>query len=285
MANLAIKGHKTRGKEVIEILKILGGQNYSRGLLGMAEYNYYYIGNYSTISCIPKENIDSSFVKFTLEEFLEKFPYKVGDEVIITHNNKRAVVDKLSWCCDTITYWLKYDGFIEGNWRADKLQPYKKQDTMEKQIKIDIPKGYEFAEVDDDNQQVVLEKINTQYPKTYEECCKVLELSWNEHFGFIKANDCFTDEENKLIESLIKLKRCRDAYWKIAGEELGLGKPWEPDWSIESEIKYVIEVYRNKVRKNSQGYSNTLLSFPTAEMQDDFYKNFEDLIEKCKKLL
>ena len=36
-----------------------------------------------------------------------------------------------------------------------------KEETMEETIKIDIPKGYEFAGVDDDNQQVVFEKIDS----------------------------------------------------------------------------------------------------------------------------
>jgi len=87
------------------------------------------------------------------------------------------------------------------------------------------------------------------------------------------------------MESFVKLLICRDAYWKIAGEEMGLDEPWEPDWSTGNEIKYVIEVYRNNVRKNSQGYSNTLLTFPTAEMRDAFYENFKKEIERCKELL
>lgn len=32
MANLAIRGHATRGKEVIEILEMLGGENKKRTL-------------------------------------------------------------------------------------------------------------------------------------------------------------------------------------------------------------------------------------------------------------
>ena len=87
------------------------------------------------------------------------------------------------------------------------------------------------------------------------------------------------------LESLRKLRICRDAYWKIAGEEMGLGKPWEPDWSTEYERKYVIEVYRNKVRTNSQGYSNTMLAFPTKEMRDAFRENFGSDIEFCKEFL
>ena len=29
---------------------------------------------------------------------------------------------------------------------------------------------------------------------------------------------------------LQKLIICRDVYWKIYGEQMGLGKPWEPDF-------------------------------------------------------
>ena len=30
---------------------------------------------------------------------------------------------------------------------------------------------------------------------------------------------------------------------------------------------------------------NSILSFPTEEMRDEFYNNFKDLIEQCKELL
>ena len=93
------------------------------------------------------------------------------------------------------------------------------------------------------------------------------------------------DDEYDLFDNFVIIKRCRDAYWKIAGEQMGLGKPWKPDWSTESERKYVIEVYRNNVRTNSQGYSNTTLAFPTIEMRNAFYENFKNLIEQCKELL
>jgi hypothetical protein len=89
----------------------------------------------------------------------------------------------------------------------------------------------------------------------------------------------------ELLKKFGELLICRDAYWKIAGEEMGLGKPWEPDWSTECDIKYVIEVYRNNARTNSQGYSNTILAFPTIEMRNAFYENFKELIAECKYLL
>lgn len=150
-------------------------------------------------------------------------------------------------------------------------------------IKIDIPKGYEFAGVDDDKQQVVFEKIGYHYPKTYWECCEVLGLRSAE-MGVITLIHSIEYGEAELYRKFIELKRCRDAYWKIAGEQMGLGKPWEPDWNNDLS-KYYISFYGNKLDKGIVSYSNKILAFPTEEMRDAFYENFKDLIEKCKELL
>ena len=82
---LAIKGHFTRGNEVIELLEMLGGINESN-LKGKGENSIYYLRYYVDnvaadilYQTYPNTN-DDDFKIFTLEEFLERFPYKVGDE-------------------------------------------------------------------------------------------------------------------------------------------------------------------------------------------------------------
>lgn len=84
---LAIKGHSTRGKEVIELLKMMGG--YKDSLLkdeDIYDDNYFYFilaEENNAIDGYPlkyKDKVDEDYVIFTLEEFLERFPYKVGDE-------------------------------------------------------------------------------------------------------------------------------------------------------------------------------------------------------------
>lgn len=117
-------------------------------------------------------------------------------------------------------------------------------------------------------------KIN-KYPITYEECCKITEDV---------ADASLTCFACKLLNEFQKLLLCRDAYWEIAGEELGLGKPWEPDWT-DGKIKYGIAYYRNFLIHNDCVYSNNILVFPTEEIRDEFYINFKDLIESCKTLL
>lgn len=148
------------------------------------------------------------------------------------------------------------------------------------------PSGYQFKDENDTviyAQKAVLEKKKKEYPKTYKECCKILGFDTQFCMKYL-PHGTFSYKDT-IIYNLQELLICRDAYWKLCGDEMGLKKPWEPDWSTEYERKYVIEVYRNNVRTNSYGYSNTTLAFPTPEMRDTFYENFKKEIEECKELL
>ena len=152
---------------------------------------------------------------------------------------------------------------------------------MEETIKVDISAGYEFAGVD--NQQVVFEKIGCQYPKTYEECCDVLKIEYP-YFKTEEDGISASTYKNKLFGDLKQLLICRDAYWKIAGEEMGLDEPWKPDWDDENEFKYGLYHFRNGIMRDGSCINSTLLAFPTEEMRDAFLENFGHLIEPCKKL-
>ena len=73
---------------------------------------------------------------------------------------------------------------------------------------------------------------------------------------------------------------CRDAYWKLYGEEMGLGKPWEPDFdNLSTNLEYI------KIVKGCFTYSSRTFVFPTVEMRDAFKENFDPDIEICKELL
>ena len=115
------------------------------------------------------------------------------------------------------------------------------------------------------------------YPKSYGECCDVI--------GYDPCEDEINCYKDGLIESFVRLLICRDVYWKIAGEEMGLGKPWEPDWENTTAIKYAIIMYHNNVKKSYNRNENCIFAFPTEEMRDAFYENFKELIEQCKELL
>ena len=292
MSCLAIKGHVTRGEEVIGILKMLGGKN-SAKLVGSASACGYYIDSDGNIAYnFYSSSYFKNAIQFTLEEFLEKYPYKVGDKVYNIVHNENQTITSAVWDCkeNEVGYQTDNNEYVYVNY----LQPYK-EETMEentdtalapdlkgedysgRRFGYKIPKGYEFECVR--NNEIILKPIKPQYPKTYEECCKV--LCCKPIVGFAGLDD---DEEN-LYGNFIALKRCRDAYWKIAGEQMGLGKPWKPDWEKADERKYCIVNTEGNVAKWVQKTTNKILAFPTEEMRDAFYENFKDLIEACKELL
>lgn len=155
------------------------------------------------------------------------------------------------------------------------------------------PEGYIFKDENGNEiltSKIILEKKKKEYPKTYKECCYVL--------GFENTELVFEDDYRDinppkeqwkrlgLMNQLNKLLICRDAYWKIAGEEMGLGKPWE--LSIGTPIYYIyynrtVGTIKNDYADDIQG--NIILAFPTAEMRDAFYEAFREEIEICKELL
>ncbi len=148
-----------------------------------------------------------------------------------------------------------------------------------------LPDGYQF--VDENGNvinatKIVLEKKKKEYPKTYVECEKVLR--YDSH----RLNNMGVTVQGykwELIRAFQILIICRDAYWKLYGEEMGLGKPWEPDWLDDDTKKYVITSSKVFETFGGLGYINYILTFPTAEMRDAFYENFKEEIEQCKELL
>lgn len=156
---------------------------------------------------------------------------------------------------------------------------------------FNLPEGYIFK---DENgnvinaTKIVLEKKKKEYPKTFEECCKIL--------GLLNVDLCFNADYRSFDASKEQWKRlglmnqfyqlliCRDAYWKIAGEEMGLGKPWEPSDSDYITGRYCIFVHQGNIICSTPA-EDCPLTFPTEEMRDSFYENFKELIEQCKELL
>ena len=166
------------------------------------------------------------------------------------------------------------------------------EEMRNEKLVITLNDGYQFKDENGNvinTQKIVLEKREKMYPKTYEECCKVLGIEVRDFD--ILYNMLDTSEKNycnnldRLLNTFRKLLICRDAYWKIAGEEMGLGKPWKPDWRDENETKWVIFNLQNKIKLATREVVNAILAFPTEEMRDAFFENFKSEIEFCKELL
>jgi hypothetical protein len=130
--------------------------------------------------------------------------------------------------------------------------------------------------------KIVLEKKKKKYPKTFLGCCDVLSIEDLISRG-VKGY------KSELLDTFQKLLICRDAYWQLYGEEMGLNRPWKPDYD-SGVNKYGIICLNGVVQEsnpttNWERHLNKVLDFPTAEMRDAFYENFKEEIEFCKELL
>ena len=272
---LAIKEHSTRGKEVIELLEMLGGKNFYNWS-GFDGYVYYVIeGWQNKIKAGEYIFGDEDMYLFTLEEFWEKYPFKVGDKVVYTKfgdncDDYPVTIESMRWTGTTIEYTFNdcvtclAKDLKMWTGEPDEVISGIYLNSCDYADEVELNLGDYEIEVRDGKTYAVLKK--PKYPKTYEECKEMLPE--NEYYGF------------SIFMTLQKLIICRDIYWKIAGEELKLGKPWEPDWdNLSTNHEFI------KISKGCFIYSSRVLVFPTTEMRDAFYENFKDLIEQCKELL
>ena len=282
MAHLAIQGHATRGNEVIALLEMLGGIN-SHNLYGDESYTYYNIDSDKEIKGGIYVFGDEKLLSFTLEEFEEKFPYKVGDKVNSPCRGCVKTITSMGWddYLNTITYKLDDREYTHiALLKVVNDLPLVEQKPMgEKKInqmslancdldEVEIVLGDKFELKIKDGKYYAVRK---QYPKTYEECCDVLIPDC------VEFNVILNGYNSVLLEEFGKLLICRDAYWKLADN-------WKPDWNNISDKHCIYVVGKEMWSKECQTRQCTL-AFPTAEMRDAFCENFKDLIEQCKELL
>lgn len=290
MAQLAIKGNKTSGWLVISLLKMMGGKDNIIPCDGTGDFCYF-IDSDGIIKYQTKWNKDKArFKQYTYGEFVEEFPFKVGDEVRLGILDKVRITNAY-WdsCSDQVIYEaLSVNGGREYDClNASQLSPCKEQTSPDKakapslegqdysggRCGYKIPEGFEFDKVG--NGEIILKPKKKELPKTYEECCEVIGISRHD----VEIDLPQPYQQNMF--NLFKLLICRDAYWKLADD-------WKPGWNGyygDSGLKYCIFQDGSALRLDDTISRGCILMFPTAEMRDTFYENFENLINECKELL
>ena len=230
---------------------------------------------------MEEDNLGYEFTDEMIEGLAEegsKPKFKVGDKItngkgtvtILTLTSDSYILEDTFGECGTL--YFKY----QDKWKIVEEEVGLVDKLSSRWVnEFNLPNGYIFK---DENgnvinaTKIVLEKKKKEYPKTFEECVHVLE---GENRMSLEQMNTF----RKLIDA-------RNAYWKLYGEEMGLGKPWE--LSIGTPIYYIyynrtVGTIKNDYADDIQG--NIILAFPTAEMRDVFKENFGPDIEFCKELL
>ena len=151
---LAIKGHAERGKEVIKLLEMLGGKNPNCD--GNCLSAYYYIDN----GIIKVDRIVSNHYLYTLEQFEQQYPYKLGEKVLYLNGRKEwveGIIDKMIWD-ENNNHLYYYVNNIYGTNAGIATTMFLKP-MKQKELKDYLKPGY-VVEYDDGSRFVITQDVH-----------------------------------------------------------------------------------------------------------------------------
>lgn len=291
---IAIQGHPTRGKEVIQILEGLGGNNLY--MMTGSRFDCYYINNYYSIDGNSLEFLEKLGYKiYTLEKFEKEFPFKIGDRIVSLTTGLIGTITKLS---ENGMYHLKYDNGICSLACTKYLKLYKEM-KEERNITLTLEKAKEWYKRGGELKEVALqayseeELTKAELPKSWKEYCVNYPIKEGEYYidlcsDIILAssghngereiemdrNICPSKESAEAHLALIQLEQLRDCYRGLFVTIIGM-----PVWCI------IRHKGRLVITQRIWGTNETFLSFQSPEIAEKYLKNFESLIKQAGDLI
>ena len=149
---------------------------------------------------------------------------------------------------------------------------------MEKELKIEVPQGYEIDRQKSTFEKIVFKKI-PENPKTWEDYCSLMKGKTTYYTncntitvsGFSDAHDKFVNK--KRAEQFIAL---------------GMLLQLRDYWVKRSKFKDAIGIFTwsdGLIVTNNCDINDFALTFPTQEMADKFITCFRDLIKQASPLV
>ena len=148
-----------------------------------------------------------------------------------------------------------------------------------KEIKIEVPQGYEIDRQKSTFEKIIFKKIPDN-PKTWEEYCELTKGSYSNYASTTNMvyedrhtgayNEFTTKERAEQFVALGKLLQLRD-YW-VKG----------------SKFKYAVGIFtwsEGVIVTHNCDINDCALTFPTQEMADKFITCFRDLIKQTSPLV
>lgn len=213
---------------------------------------------------------------------------KVGE--VFIHNGKTFIVEPHVEC--TGCYFIETCDATKGKTNFGECAAFKRTDDTDiifkelkenmetKELKVQIPEGYEIDKEKSTFENIVFKKVEDR-PKSWKEYLdKVQPTYYIDRPGHVNPSGvpevfgdnrlCFYNRE--LAEKVI-------AYAKL----LSLREEWVKGKEMDT-YRYIITLCNNKPYIFSTEVEAARLSFPTKEMAEEFIKYFSDLLEKAKGL-
>ena len=149
---------------------------------------------------------------------------------------------------------------------------------MEKELKIEVPQGYEIDRQKSTFEKIIFKKI-PENPKTWEEYCSLMKgkTMYYTNCNTITVSG-FSDAHDKFVNK------------KRAEQFIALGKLLQlrDYWVKRSEFKDAICIFTLSDRlivTDNCDINDYALTFPTKEMADKFITCFKDLIKQASPLV
>ena len=160
-----------------------------------------------------------------------------------------------------------------------------------KELKIQIPEGYEIDKDNSTFEKIVFKKKNTK-PRSWKEYyeqqiankkhgyyiddedCSSVSVVWNELAEVNKWKNVLPSEE--LAEAFLAMMQLMSLRQAWIGD-------WEPDW--KDSTNWCIIFRMGVLEVDFFNYTAHPLSFQTEEIAEDFMNCFKDLLEIAKPLI
>lgn len=150
-----------------------------------------------------------------------------------------------------------------------------------KQIKIEVPQGYEIDKEKSTFENIILKPIeeklplHVQYiPNRFFYINSIGTVIRNDN-GYQTANSLSTENRAKAFIALIQLVELRDAW----------NGDWRADWENESDKYCIIFIKDKTMITSSITTCSCVLNFKSKELAEKFAEQFKDLIDEAKELL
>ena len=149
---------------------------------------------------------------------------------------------------------------------------------MEKELKIEVPQGYEIDKQKSTFEKIVFKKI-PENPKTWEDYCSLMQ-----------GKTVYYTNCNNIIVSGFSDAHDKFATKKRAEQFIAIGKliQLRDYWVKRSKFKDAVGIFtwsEGVIVTHNCDINDFALTFPTQEMADKFITCFRDLIKQASPLV
>lgn len=152
-----------------------------------------------------------------------------------------------------------------------------------KTIKITPPEGFEIDKDKSTFEEIVFKPIKKELPKRWEDL-NIVKGWWVTEQSNLQTANCNAEKDNENIFTTKEQAKAAIALAQLSQLREVYRQGWVPDWK-DCKEKHAIIKLNGAICINTLSTRGYFLTFQSAEIRNEFLKNFKDLIEEASPLL